>query len=81
MTYPQFKNLSNTEQELICWSRGVEIASKLDNISLCQLYQVDSFYIEVQYNLPFGIITKIISFDDTSLLEPYLECINIDIAL
>ncbi|MGZ8510251.1 MAG: hypothetical protein ACXWWA_07740 [Chitinophagaceae bacterium] len=81
MTYLQFNSLSTTEQEIICWSRGVEIAAKVDNISMCQLYQVDSFYIEVQYSIPFSIITSIVSFDDTKLLDPYLKCINIDIVL
>lgn len=78
MTYQQFKNLNNTEQEIICWSRGVKIASKFDNTILCQLYQVDSFYIEVQYSFPLGIITHLVSFDDTKLLDPYLKFINID---
>ncbi len=78
MTYRQFKNVSNAQQEIICWTLGVLIASKVDNISLYRLYQVDSFYIEVQHSVPLGIITNIVSFDDTELLDPYLKCINID---
>ena len=78
MTYRQFKYLSETDQELICWSKGVEIASKADKIYQYKLYQVDGFYIEVQSTITFGIIRKISSFDDMQLLESYLEQIKID---
>ena len=77
MTYRQFKYLSETDQELICWSKGVEIASKADQIYQYKLYQVDGFYMEVQSTIAFRIIRKISSFNDRQLLESYLEQIKI----
>ena len=78
MTFNQFKYLSEDDQESILWKKGVELARKSDNYFHYILFQVDGFYMELQYIVPQKTITRIACFEDTDFLEPYLEKINID---
>ncbi len=79
MTFRQYKNLSETDQELVFWSRAVEVASRIDNDSLYSLFQVDGFYIEVQYSIQFSVIIGFTAFDDIIHLDPYLAQMHIQI--
>ena len=77
MTFNQFKYLSEDDQEAILWRKGVELARKSDTFYNYILFQVDGFYMEVQYTMPKRTITRIACFEDTAYLEPYLHTIDI----
>lgn len=79
MTYQQFSRLSAQEQELAMWYIGVPVADRFDSIYRYLLFQLDSFYIEITYAVNLNIITRLTAFDDTDLLEPYLENIQIEL--
>ncbi len=78
MTCKQYKNLGETDQEFILWARGVVLGQRVEEINMYVLFQVDGFYIEVQFHKPTAAVIGFHTFDDTDLLEPYLEQIDID---
>ncbi len=78
MTFEQFRYLSEEDQENLLWQRGVELARSRDAIFHYILYQVDGFYMEVKYILPFNSILQIACFEDVDMLENYLQNINIE---
>ena len=77
MTFDQYSKLSSTEQESLLWSCGVEIASRDEDMYSFMLYQLDGFYIEVQYSRSLELIIGILCFESTKLLDPYLEQMEI----
>jgi hypothetical protein len=79
MTFQQFNKLSATEQEIAMWYIGVPVADRFDRIYRYLLFQLDAFYIEIAYAVNLNIITSLTAFDNTELLEPYLENIEIDL--
>lgn len=81
MTYKQFTGLDEINQELILWSKGVHIADRSNNECRYLLYQVDGFYVEVEYNIIFDIINQFKSFETTDLLDPYLKQIRVSFYL
>lgn len=77
MTLQQFEYLSEHDQELILHKRAVHIATIIDRKDILTLFQVDGFYLEIQSTA--GHFYKTSSFfEETELLDPYLEIINID---
>lgn len=78
MTCKQYNNLGETDQEFILWARGVVLGQRVENIYMYVLFQVDGFYIEVQFHKPTATVTTFLTFEDTDLLEPYLEQIDIE---
>jgi hypothetical protein len=77
MTIYKFNCLDEVLQIELLWSTGVLIGSRQEGLFKILLYQIDSFYVEVFYQYFKGKMVKLISFEDTSLLEPYLDSINI----
>ena len=78
MTCKQYKNLGEPDQEFILWARGVVLGQRVEDIYMYVLFQVDGFYIEVQFHKPTAAVTAFFTFEDTRLLEPYLAQIDID---
>jgi hypothetical protein len=78
MTFNHFKCLSADDQQSILWRRAVELVRMRGVLHHYILYQVDGFYLEVQYLMPKRTIIQIACFEDTDLLEPYLHQIDID---
>ena len=78
MTFNEFLLLDDTEKEMTCWNRGVGIAERRDENYKYALYQVDGFYIEARYALPFFQLDHFSAFEDLALLDPYLQGVNID---
>lgn len=79
MTFQQFNKLSATEQEMAMWYIGVPIADRFDRIYRYLLFQLDAFYIEIAYAVNLNTITRLTAFDNTEMLEPYLENMEIDL--
>jgi len=77
MTFYQFKALSAYKQYQYLRKRGVMIAQRITTAYKFLLYQIDSFYVELKYNLLETKIEVIKCFSDTKDLDPYLG----DIAL
>ena len=78
MTLYQFKLLSETEQASLVWDEGVFIANRENQQHNYLLYQLHSFYVEVQYERDKNIISAFKSFSSTEPLAPYLETIILD---
>jgi hypothetical protein len=78
MTLQQFKYLSLKEQEFVLKTQAVFIASMQDQENTYNLFQVDSFYLEVHCNGEETIVSSLSYFEEINLLEPYLKLINID---
>ena len=77
MTFEQFKYLNEVDQEMLLWTKGVEVASRTDGMNRYVLFQVEGFYMEVKYSVIFNLIKRIICFDSTDLLDQYLSEIDI----
>ena len=73
-----FKFLDDKSQAEVLFNYGVLIAERLYKDLVIQLYQINSFYVEVYYNSIFKMVQGINSFDNLTRLEPYLN--NIDIS-
>lgn len=77
MNMYQFNCLDEVRQIELLWSAGVLVGSRQEKIYKILLYQIDGFYVEVFYQYSQGKMAKIKSFNDTGMLEPYLDSINI----
>jgi len=78
MTLDQFKYLTETEQNYILKTKAVYIGSIRDEEGTYNLFQVDSFYLEVLCNGDETVVCSLSYFEEVSLLEPYLVLIDID---
>lgn len=78
MTLQQFKYLTLKEQEFVLQTQAVFLATIQDEKNVFNLFQVDGFYLEVHCNLTETIVRSLNYFEELSLLDPYLELINIE---
>ena len=78
MTLEQFKYLNEEDQQFVLQRRAVYIATLENNRGKRELFQLDSFYIEIEYQHSFMQVLTVNLFEDPAILEPYLECIDID---
>ena len=79
LTFKEYTYSSNEDRDWILWSRGVKIAERSDGIFYFTLYQVDGFYIELQYNIVLAVIIETSGFDNLELLDPYLQQLVINV--
>jgi len=77
MTFYQFKALSEYKQYEQIKSRGVIIAQRISTAYKFLLYQIDSFYVELKYNLFETRIEVMKCFSNTKDLDPYLKDISL----
>jgi hypothetical protein len=78
MTFYLFLALDEIEQAEAVWA-GVMIADRIEGEHRLILYQLDSFYIEIWYNMEDNEIQKVRSFENTEQLQPYLSQIDISV--
>ena len=78
MTLKEFKYLSEDDQQFVLQTKAVHIASIKDERESLELFQLDSFYIEIECIHSFMKVLTVNFFDETTLLEPYLNNIDID---
>ena len=74
----EFNALNDFEKGDVLWKHGVHVFERFDVEKGYSLYQLNNFYVEVQYNGGINAITKFTSFSTDAKLEPYLD--NIDIS-
>ena len=81
MSYSEFLQLDEMEQYLFMVNEGVQIARRRDHLYRYFLYQFDAFYIEVKLHLKQTVLRGLISTSATSILDKYLDKINISAAI
>lgn len=77
MTLFDFKLLMQEEQIEEVYRNGVYIGKRKEATTIVLLYQVDSFYVELFYKKYRHIVSHIRSSLSTSVLDPYLEQIEV----
>lgn len=65
-------------QAAILYDQGVYIGKRKEGCTTILLYQLDSFYVEVFYTKYRHYIARIRCSGSTSLLDPYLEQIDVE---
>ena len=79
MTLIEFQLLHTPDQISILYKQGVYIGKRKQGHLTILLYQVESFYIEVVYEMYRRYIAKIKCSDSTDILDPYLEQIEVEL--
>jgi hypothetical protein len=78
MRLSDFVLLDHEEKKLAVLHLGVLIGKRKNQLSMVFLFQMESFYVETFCNLEDKGIEEFRIFDQTKLLQPYLESIKID---
>ena len=78
MTLFEFQLLSEGEQVAALYQQGVYIGKRKVESMTVLLYQLESFYAEVYYRSYRRYIYKIRCLDSTTILDPYLEQIDVE---
>lgn len=81
MTLTDFSKLSTNAQSDYLHSEGIYIGKLRYALYTITLYQIDAFYVEVRYRQYRRSISSIHCFLSTARLIPYLNEIDISIAL
>lgn len=77
ITLYEFNSLSHFEKGEVLWESGVHLSERfIDNVGY-SLYQLNNFYVEVKYQSDKNKITLFRSFKNDTLLEPYLNQIDL----
>ena len=77
MTLEQYNNLSEEDQQSVLDKEAVHIATINYNNSYYQLFQVGSFYIEMEFPINSWRTKVYVFFDELDYLEPYLNLVDI----
>lgn len=78
MTVYDFQLLSQTVQVNLLYKEGVYVGKRKINSSSVLLYQLEGFYVEVYYKKYRCSVIRIHCFRSTTLLDPYLEQIDVE---
>lgn len=78
MTLLEFKLSDMCDKVSILYKHGVYIGKRREEHLTILLYQVDSFYVEIAYRLYRRYIARVRSSESTTLLDPYLEQIDVE---
>jgi len=78
MKLSDFILLNEEEKKLAVLHAGVLIGKRKEASSVAFLFQVENFYVETFFNPGNKAIREFRMFDQTALLQPYLEAIRID---
>lgn len=78
MTLFEFQLLSEGEQITALYQQGAYIGKRKEEKRTVLLYQLESFYVEVHYRSYRRYVYKIRCSGSTSILDPYLEQIDVE---
>jgi hypothetical protein len=78
MTLFQYRLLCEKDQVDLLYKEGTYIGKRSKPPFSAILFQLGSFYVEIYYRKYRSCITEIKCFTSTTLLDPYLEQINVD---
>jgi hypothetical protein len=77
ITLYEFNALNDFDKGEVLFKHGEHLTERFDEVYGYSLYQLNNFYVEVQYNGSLNAITKLTSFSTYTKLEPYLDKIDI----
>lgn len=77
MTFNEFQKLSDNEKADCLWDKGSPVGSHNREQAKFMLYQIDEFYVEVEYKTDFMEIVMLKAFEISNLPEYYLDGVNI----
>ena len=77
MTLTEYKSLPLKWQAIEILKKGVMLDSRIKGIKKYILFQLDSFYVEIEYSNLQQKIVNLFSFYSTDYLEPYLKKIKL----
>lgn len=77
MVYQYFQNLSANEKAECLWNDGKPVAKFDRDDARFVLYQLDQFYVEVEYRTDFVEIVAIRAFEAADIPVRYLDQVNI----
>ena len=78
MTLLEFQLLNTKDQVSILYKHGVYIGKRKQGHLTILLYQIESYYVEVVYQMYRRYIAKIRCSDSILVLDPYLEQIDVE---
>lgn len=78
MTMNEFQKFGENEQLTILYNEGVYLGKRRDANQVVLLYQLEGFYAEVFYRIYRQYISKIHLSGNISILDPYLEQIDVE---
>jgi hypothetical protein len=78
MKRQEYNTINSINQASSLIKDAILLAERTEGFFHKQLFQTENSYLEVYRHTHFNVIIKVVRFTDTSLLEPYLEGINID---
>ena len=78
MTLSDFILLSLEQKGYVALHEGVLVAKRTTTEHLIFLFQINTFYLEMFCSLKSRSIEEMRMFDETKLLNPYLETIEIN---
>lgn len=81
MTITHFSSLSLVSQLELLYNEGVHLAKRKSNNNLVILYQFGKWYVEIFYEKYRREVSHTRCTDDTDILDPYLEEIDISAIL
>ncbi|HLP39547.1 hypothetical protein [Lacibacter sp.] len=79
MTLYQFNRLDELEQLEAVWEHGALVAERVDEVNRYKLYQIDAFYVEVEWHKEYNVRRAFYSFASTNAekMKTYLDKIDI----
>ena len=77
MVYQYFQNLSTNEKAEYLWNDGKPVANFDRDDARFVLYQLDQFYVEVEYRTDFVEIVSIKAYEASNIPAVYLDQVNI----
>ncbi len=78
MNFYEFQTLGKCEQIDILYKDGIYIGKRKEGRIVVVLYQLDSFYIKVFYQKYRSYVSRLYCFTSTTLLNPYLDQVNVE---
>ena len=81
MTLYKFNKLSFTQQSLALELNGARLDFRKQDHYHVALFQMGSFYVEAYYPRESVHVEKLVAFNSTHKLKPYLERINVGLLL
>lgn len=78
MRLSDFILLDHEEKKQAVLHKGVLIGKRKNHLAMVFLFQMEAFYVETFFDIRNKGIKEFRIFDQTKLLQPYLESIQID---
>jgi len=77
MIIQQFDTLSKENQQQVLLKEGIFLAEREDGPFRIMLYQLNGFYVEVYFFKLYNKVAFFQTFEDTEVLQPYLDQVDV----